>query len=92
MHSGALNKPILEQHDCLGKNCTFLEKNCQSPFWRVLEEAKLTKEKRKEKKASKGKRKPRRKVIRGFLRTAGMPIWRNCNTICRSFVSLRTRH
>ena len=49
MHTGALNNTIPEQHDCLGKNCTFLEKNCQSPFWRVLEEAKLTKEKRKEK-------------------------------------------
>ncbi len=49
IHPGALNKAILEQHDCLGKNCSFLEKNCQSPFWRALEEAKLAKEKLKAK-------------------------------------------
>ncbi len=49
MHPGALNKAILEQHDCLGKNCAFLEKNCQSPFWHALEESKLSKEKLKEK-------------------------------------------
>lgn len=37
MHKGAVNKAILKAHDCLGKNCPYLERNCQSPYWAALE-------------------------------------------------------
>ncbi len=49
MHKGAVNKAILKEHDCLGKNCPYLERNCQSPFWAALEIEKESKEKRKAK-------------------------------------------
>ncbi len=49
MHKGALNKALLEQHDCLGKNCPYLERNSQSPFWASLAAQQAEKAARKEK-------------------------------------------
>ena len=48
MHPGAVSKAIMDEHDCLGKNCPFLERNCQSPFWPAYEAQKRAKEERKE--------------------------------------------
>lgn len=47
IHKGALNKSLLQEHDCLGKNCHFLARNCQSSFWKDLELKQKAKEKRK---------------------------------------------
>ena len=56
IHKGAVNKSILKKHDCLGKNCPYLERNDQSPFWANLEQQAAQKEKQKElKKANKAK-------------------------------------
>ena len=49
LHKGALTKNILKSHDCLGKNCHFLVRNDQSPYWAQLELKKQSKEKRKAK-------------------------------------------
>ena len=49
LHPGAISKAIMDDHDCLGKNCPFLERNCQSPFWSAYEAQQESKEKRKEK-------------------------------------------
>ena len=49
MHRGALNKALFEQHDCLGKNCPFLERNCQCSFWANLAAQQAEKAARKEK-------------------------------------------
>ena len=49
LHEGAITKTILSEHDCLNKNCPYLERNCQSPFWAELELKKESKEKRKAK-------------------------------------------
>lgn len=57
LHKGAVNRSLLEEHDCLGKQCPFLEKNRESPFWEAMEAERLAKEARKaklrEKKAKK---------------------------------------
>ncbi len=47
LHRGAVNKEILKKHDCLGKNCPYLHKNAQSPYWKTLEIEKKKKEQRK---------------------------------------------
>ena len=49
IHKGAVNKTIMKEHDCLGKNCPYLERNCQSPFWKNYELEQKAKEERKEK-------------------------------------------
>ena len=33
LHKGAVNRALLEQHDCLGKSCPYLERNRESSFW-----------------------------------------------------------
>ncbi len=49
MHPGAVNKSILEAHNCIGKNCPYLERNCQSSFWPNYEANQKEIEERKEK-------------------------------------------
>ena len=49
MHKGAVNKALLEQHDCLGKNCPYLERNCQCSYWASLAAQQAAKAARKEK-------------------------------------------
>lgn len=48
MHKGAVTRTIMEQHDCLGKNCPFLERNAKSPYWENLATQQKAKEARKE--------------------------------------------
>jgi len=45
IHKGYLTVPLLRQHDCLGKQCRFLQRFDDTPFW--VERAKM-KTKRKE--------------------------------------------
>lgn len=55
IHPGKLTKPILEKHDCLGKQCPFLEKYEESSYWQELKHRQNAKAKarqcKKEKKA-----------------------------------------
>jgi len=37
MHPGYLRERDLKVHECLGKQCPFLEKNEESPYWRQRE-------------------------------------------------------
>ncbi len=56
IHRGALTKPLLIKHDCLGKQCSFLERNPDSPYWAAREAEIMGKEKRKaEQKAEKSR-------------------------------------
>ena len=43
LHRGALNKKLLDAHDCLGKNCTYLQKYADRPFWTEREERRAAK-------------------------------------------------
>lgn len=49
IHKGAVTRTIMKQHDCLGKNCPYLERNANSPYWANLVAQKKAKENRKEK-------------------------------------------
>ena len=49
IHEGAINKSLLDEHDCLGKECRFFEKHTKSSYWEELEKQRLAKERRKEK-------------------------------------------
>ena len=49
MHKGAVNRAIMEQHDCLGKKCPYLERNPKSPYWANLVAQQKAKEAQKEK-------------------------------------------
>jgi hypothetical protein len=42
-HLGALSKDMLKQHQCLQKNCKFLEKNEDHPYWNQRYWHKVTK-------------------------------------------------
>ena len=56
LHKGAVNKSILKDHDCLGKNCPYLERNEQSTFWAAREQEAAEKARQKElKKANKAR-------------------------------------
>ena len=46
-HPGKLTKALLEEHQCLAKSCTLLEKYEDVPFWAALERRQLAKEKTK---------------------------------------------
>jgi len=48
MHPGAVSKTIMEKHNCLGKNCPYLERYPDTPFWVNYEAEKKAKEKKKE--------------------------------------------
>ena len=54
IHRGALNRSLLKKHDCLGKDCRYLEQNCQCSFWEGLR--KKEQEKAARKKALKEKK------------------------------------
>ena len=67
LHKGAMNKAILTQHDCLGKNCPYLQRNPESPFWAARERERESKEKRKaEIKAEKQRRAEEAENLRGL--------------------------
>lgn len=48
IHPGKLTRKIMEEHDCLGKNCKFFEKNNESTYWVAEENRKREKEQRKQ--------------------------------------------
>ena len=48
IHPGAVSKTILKDHDCLGKECRFFERNCQAPYWDAYEAQKRAAERKKE--------------------------------------------
>ena len=48
LHKGAINKALLEEHQCLEKNCGFLIKNDLSTYWAAQEQAAAEKKRRKE--------------------------------------------
>ena len=48
LHKGAINKALLEKHQCLKKNCVFLVKNDLSTYWAAQEQAAAEKKRRKE--------------------------------------------
>ena len=48
LHKGAINKALLEEHQCLEKNCGFLVKNDLSTYWVAQEQAAAEKKRRKE--------------------------------------------
>lgn len=48
IHPGKLTRKIMEEHDCLGKNCRFFEKNNESTYWVAEENRKRQKEQRKQ--------------------------------------------
>ena len=57
LHPGAVSKSILDAHDCLGKNCSYFERNPQSPYWQAVEgEAKAKKKKKDESREGKRQR------------------------------------
>lgn len=43
LHRGALNKKLLDAHDCLGKNCSYLQKYADRPYWTEREERRAAK-------------------------------------------------
>ena len=53
LHPGKLTKKLLEEHDCLGKQCPFLEKYEDAPFWQKQRERQITKAKAKQQKREK---------------------------------------
>lgn len=48
LHKGAINKALLEEHQCLEKNCGFLIKNELGTYWLAQEQAAAEKKRRKE--------------------------------------------
>ena len=49
-HPGIISKGLLEKHNCLGKQCKYLQKYTDSVFWRDLEERQKAAEKAKQNK------------------------------------------
>lgn len=47
IHPGKLTRKIMEEHDCVGKNCKFFEKYAESTYWAAEEDRKRQKEHRK---------------------------------------------
>lgn len=47
IHKGILTVNLLKKHDCLGKNCTYLEKYKNKSYWHTLEKEEEEKNKRK---------------------------------------------
>lgn len=48
IHPGKLTRKLMEEHDCLGKNCSFFEKYNESTYWVAEENRKRQKEHRKQ--------------------------------------------
>lgn len=48
IHPGKLTRKLMEEHDCLGKNCKFFEKYRESTYWVAEENRKRQKERRKQ--------------------------------------------
>lgn len=48
IHPGKLTRKLMEEHDCLGKNCKFFERNNDSTYWAEEENKKRQKERRKQ--------------------------------------------
>ncbi len=48
IHPGKLTRELMEEHDCLGKNCKFFEKYRESTYWVAEENRKRQKERRKQ--------------------------------------------
>ena len=48
IHPGAITKAILKGHDCIGKNCRFFERNCQTSYWKTVEAQQRAAERKKE--------------------------------------------
>lgn len=53
LHPGTLTKALLEQHECLQKQCFFLVRNKEHSFWTVLTKKEQDREKRKAAKRAK---------------------------------------
>lgn len=51
LHPGKLTKKILAEHDCLGKQCRYLEKHLEAGYWENYANMQQHKEKLKQKKA-----------------------------------------
>ena len=52
LHPGKLTRKIMEQHDCLGKQCRFFEKYAEAGYWIEHENRQRQKEITKQKKAT----------------------------------------
>ena len=50
IHPGKITKAILNQHDCLGKQCRYFEKYEDSPYWAQLKEKQVKRQKAKQEK------------------------------------------
>ncbi|SFW22297.1 hypothetical protein [Ruminococcus flavefaciens] len=48
-HKGGITRKILQEHDCLNKNCSFLEKYTDNQYWDELKRIQLKKSRRKNK-------------------------------------------
>lgn len=48
IHPGKLTRKIMEEHNCIGKNCKFFEKYAESTYWAAEENRKRQKEHRKQ--------------------------------------------
>ena len=57
LHPGAVNRSLLEQHDCLGKKCAYFERNARSPYWAARAAEKKAREARKERQRGEKQRK-----------------------------------
>jgi len=53
LHPGPMTVSLLQDHDCLKKECPFLQKNGLSPYWEKLEQEKKQKEQKKRQKEQK---------------------------------------
>lgn len=47
-HRGSITKTTLKSHDCLKKECHFLEKYEDNPYWAAIERIKVRKQQKKE--------------------------------------------
>lgn len=48
IHPGKLTRKLMEEHDCVGKNCKYFEKYRESTYWVAEENRKRKKERRKQ--------------------------------------------
>lgn len=46
-HKGGITRKIIKEHECLKKNCTFLEKYNDNPYWAEIQTLQASKAKRK---------------------------------------------
>lgn len=60
LHPGALTKALMAEHECLGKQCFFLVRNNENPFWAELAQKEKNKEQKKEAKRARKVEKARK--------------------------------